>query len=295
MDTSAQEDEMEAWRRWHERMAEQRWQEDRGDYSAGPGRMDRGRSPGEYGRNRWSQDDYYDRGPGYRSRGRDRSAMGYDDQRRWRRDRDQSYYPDYYSDRGDWRGPRYDRGPEEGSGYTYREDPYYRDRGWDGPRYGDRGPGYAGDRGDYSAGQDWGYRDRGDRRGGRWHGGRQDEGFADSYERYPQSRGRGMGGMSDRDWSYPDNYQGKRGAPMTGERWDRWQGSQWNDQPQWQAGMEGQLQYPNRSQRDRSATSSGQAGSASGGSSASGAAAGQSGSSTSVEGRNSDSSAGSSR
>ena len=288
---------MDAWRRWHERMGQQRWQDDRGgDYSAGPEWMDRGRGSGEYERNRWSQDDYYDysdRGPGYQGRGRDRNAMGYDDQRRWRRDpRDQSYFPDYYSDRDDWRGPRYDRRLEEGSGYTFRDDPYYRDRGWGGPRYGRGGPGYYGD---YCAERDWGYRDRGDWRGGRWHGERWGEGSAERYDRYPQSRGQGMGDMTGRGWDYPDYYQGERGGPMTGERWDRWQGSQWNDEPQWRSGMDGQRQYPSRGQRGQAGAGSDQTGSASGGSSATGAAAGQPGAGTSGESGSSGGSTGSSR
>ncbi len=259
---------IEAWRQWHEQMAQRRMQRDR-DYTDQDW-MDRGRG-GQYGRDRWSaRDDYYDHAPAYQGRGRDGGgAMGYDDPRRWRGGPgDQSYYPDYdsgrggdaYSDRG-WRKQRYyDRNLEEGAGYTYRDDPYYQNREWDSRRYSRQAPGYYRDR---SGQQDWGYRDRwgerddwrgsaqgwrDDRRGGRWHGDRWGEGSGDTYDGYrgPQSRGQGMGDMTGRGWGYPDYYQGESGGPMMGERWQ--QGSQWHDgnQNQSQNRSQGQSPYPNQ-------------------------------------------------
>lgn len=225
---------IEAWRRWHEQMAERHMPD--GDYA-----------DERTGRERWARGEYADRGPRYGNRGDD---WGYDESRRRRSDPGyRAYAPeryegrgaDYYSDRRDWRGPRYGQSLEEGSGYTYRDDAYRGGREWDGRRYG-RAPGYYGDRGDWSAQQDWGYRDRwgepgdwsagapgyrDDRRfrddqayrGGRWHDRRWSEGAADAYGRYPgQSRGQGMGDMTGRGWGYPDYYQGERGGPMTGER-----------------------------------------------------------------------------
>jgi len=192
---------IEAWRQWHERMAQRHMQGrgggEQGWRDRGPGRD----YYGDYDRDRWAQGDYYDRGPRYRGRSGERGAMGYDD-RRWRGPGDQSYMPDYYerrgdyySDRGGWRGPRYDRGMDDGSGYTYRDDEYGRG-------YGD----YGG-RDDWSARQDWGYRDRrgdwgdwrggaqgyrDDWRGGRWHGeDRWSSGSADTYDRYPDQGGAG--------------------------------------------------------------------------------------------------------
>ncbi|MCC7546503.1 MAG: hypothetical protein IT532_01935 [Burkholderiales bacterium] len=66
---------IEAWRRWHEQMAQRHMQE-RDDPSAD--RAWRGRGPNDegdrYGRDRWAQDDYYDRGARYRDRGGDCGA-----------------------------------------------------------------------------------------------------------------------------------------------------------------------------------------------------------------------------
>lgn len=122
-----------------------------------------------YQRDYRARGDYADREPRYSEHGGDR---GYDEPRRWRSGPgSRAYAPerydgrgaDYYSDGGDWRGPRDRRPVEEGSGYTYRDDPYRGGGGWDERRHG-RAPGYFGDRGDWSAQQDWGYRDRGDYR-----------------------------------------------------------------------------------------------------------------------------------
>lgn len=208
-DAQADAARIEAWRRWHERMAQRHMPGARGgDYD-------------DFG-DRWGANDYYDRAPRYRRGGGD----------------------DYY-DRRDRRGPHYGRSFDERYGYRddaygprsfderygYRDDPY-GPRGYDERRYG-RGPG-AYDEDGWSARRDWaprdrwsdrrdwrgdmqGFRDGGEWRGGRWHGDRWGEG--DMYERYPrQSRGQGMDDMPGR-WDYPDPYRGERGSAMSGERW----------------------------------------------------------------------------
>jgi len=205
---------IEAWRRWHEQMAQQRMLDRRGgDYGARSDYYD-----DDYAERRGSGN-YYDRGPRYRDGG------------------------DYYSDRGDWRGPR---GRSFDERYGYRDDPYYSGRDYDDRRYG-RSPGYYEDdwsaqrdrlygqdrgyRGRWSDSRDWrrddmqGFRDDRQWRGGRWHDERWGEGTADNddYGRYPgQSRGQGMGDMTGRGWGYSDPYQGETGGAMSGSG-GRWQ------------------------------------------------------------------------
>ncbi len=198
-DPQADAARIEAWRRWHERMAQRHMPGARGgDYD------DMG--------DRWGAGDYYDRAPRYRSG-------------------DEDYY-----DRRHWRGPRYGRSFDER--YGYRDDPYGQRR-YDERRYGRGPGAYDEDhwsarrdwapRDRWSDRRDWrgdmqGFRDdrRGwdEWRGGRWHGDRWGEGTADRYERYPgQSRGQDMDDMSGRRWDYPDPYRGERDSSMSGERW----------------------------------------------------------------------------
>lgn len=247
-DPPAQSDaaRIEAWRRWHEQMAQRHMQGRRSADSSGADWRDEAARDDYYRDDRYPRDyqargDYAERGPRYSERGGD---WGYDEPRRWRSGPDyRAYAPerydgrgaDYYSDRRDWRGPRDRRPPlEEGSGYTYRDHPY-RGGGWDERRHG-RAPGYFGDRGDWSAQQDWGYRDRwGDR--GDWpadargyrddpsfrgdRGYRDDRGYGDDWA-YRGGRwhdGRWGDAAADAYERYPGQSRGQGMGDMTGRGW----------------------------------------------------------------------------
>ncbi|HZR04050.1 MAG TPA: hypothetical protein VFA81_12865 [Burkholderiales bacterium] len=268
---------VEAWRRWHERMAQQGWMPDQ--------RSNRRAGEGNWGpRDRYSdRDDYYANRDYYSDQGRWANQGRWSDQDHWSNqnrwsdhsrwsDQDRwarswtpgamgQAYPDtfggrdYYSDRSYWSGPRYGRGGfEDRWGPRYRED--YADRGGQWQRQGpgsdwmSRGPSYDDNyyqyREPYRGGRgDWGARERWRMQGqqGYWGGD-----MADRDGRwYGEGAGEGsaMGDRSDR-WNRPyyggDNRgfsgpESYQGGPSS-MRGERYgQGGEWQGGPSFWQGM----------------------------------------------------------
>lgn len=242
--SSQDEANREAWRRWHERMAQQDWMNAQHGPQAG----------WRNGPQDWRSDRYADRGD--RDMDRDdywrrnmpnqgRWNVGPYDYRGWGPGgMAQGPGPDYYPDQGRWGPQRYGPRFDQGWGSADRDWGYYeRYPQYQGPtprEWWGRGPSYGENYYDYrGAPPDWRMQDRwrmqpgpqrwGDmaERGGRWHGDEWRDGSAmgDMSDRYSQPYYGGNGGM-------PDTY--RNGPGEMGGR--SWQGDQWQGPSQWRQG-----------------------------------------------------------